>query len=417
MKRALKFKAISCSIAISLLAAQPTFAVGPTVEVVSQGATLTSPGYSRTGRLLPPFFHGTVGLNAGYDDNRSTTAGGGGGAATTNLDATVSYSGKIGRTQITLLGGGGVVYFLTSETGRSSDVNAFTQLSVSYPVSLRLKLDGNISARYQTEPDFASDAGLNIRAGNFINLDSLFSVSYRWSLRISTSSTYGFRLIQYEDANSAGAFLNRVEQSFGQQLSFRWSLRTTVSTEYRLTNASYDEALRDSTTQFLLAGVDYRLSRRTTARVRGGVTLRSQDGSCQIDPNFEGSLQYSLGPRGSLFWNAGFSIEEANIEQASSRMTARTGLGLNYLLTWRLSADLSVNYHRDENSGTTFSTFLGTTDSSFSEDAFDVSLGLRYILTRRFTLVASVTHSEVISDQALRDYTRNRYSFGLNLAF
>ncbi|MEO5720836.1 MAG: outer membrane beta-barrel protein [Chthoniobacterales bacterium] len=423
MTRATKLKIICGVVALGLPGPSAVMAIGPTVEIVSQGTTITAPGYPGVGRVLPARLHGSVSVSAGYDDNPNAGGGlggaqaGGQGTATTNVNVNLSYSGKIGRAQVNLLTGTGLVFYPLSGSNRGTDTNSFARLSASYPVSLRLMLTGDVSATYGVEPDLSSDAGLDRRAGNFLNLDSNFSARYRWSLRLSNSASYGIRVVSYDDPGSEGAFLNRMEQTFGGDLSFRLSLRSTVSAEYRLTVTDADLALRDSTTQFLLGGFDYRVSVRTRAVIRAGVTLRSENAIDRIDPNFAGSLSYSLGPRGALAWNVGYSIEQGNTRQATTRMTARTGLSLSYLISYRLSANVGLNYHHDQSDGGAFSPFPGATGSTSTEDAYDVSLGLQYVLNRRFTIQGSYTHSEVISDQAFRSYARNRFSVGVNFSF
>jgi len=55
--------------------------------------------------------------------------------------------------------------------------------------------------------------------------------------------------------------------------------------------------------------------------------------------------------------------------------------------------------------------------AGFTEESVDVALSVRYAVTRIFGIEAGYNHTEVISDIALREYSRDRVFAGLNLAF
>jgi hypothetical protein len=287
-------------------------------------------------------------------------------------------------------------------------------LSLSHNISLRLKLDATIYATYRTEPDFSSDVGLNTRSNNFFQTDDRFSAKYDWLLHFSTVTSYRFRLVQYE-GSSLGSLQNRVENTFGEELRFNlWPL-TTVLGEYRFEVINYESALRDSTTHFTLVGVDQSLSPQLRFVVRGGATFRAytNDGD-RIDPHFEGSLTYTGAHHLSLGWNTSYGIEEANATDASNRTTFRTGLSLKYGLSARLSSTVSAYYHHDENEA---GNLLGKVSTGFSEDAFEISLGVRYAIYRRFNVDLGYIRSQVNSGEAGRSYSRNRYTIGLNFTY
>lgn len=387
----------------------------PTVEIVTGSGTFgnaVTPG----GRLLPAHLHGSVGVTAGYDDNVDTRAAGqGSGTVGTNLDLT--YRGTIDRIHLSLEAGTNFTYYLQQVGGRDHDVSAFARVAATYPVSLRLSLDASLDASYQFEPDFASDAGLSRRSGNFLNLNAGLAARYRWSLRLSSSTTYGFRRVQYEDAASA-ALTDRTEQRFGHGLSFRLSKRASVTANYDVTLVDYDRNnLLNSVTQTISAGGSYRISSQLSVSAQAGASFRSYDtGSDTIDPHFDGSLQYVPGRRTSLNLTVGYGIEEGNTLGAASSTTLRVGLQGSYLITWRITATAGLNYNHSENS-TVGSLIPGLGGSAFSQDSFQLTLGLRYVINSRCSLVFNFTHSEDTSELGLQDYARNNFSLGLNYAF
>jgi hypothetical protein len=195
--------------------------------------------------------------------------------------------------------------------------------------------------------------------------------------------------------------------------------------EYRFKIVNYDSrTAEDSTTHFALVGIDENFSSRLKFVARAGPTFRSfnNDGS-RTDPHFEGSLDYKLAPRSSLSWQTSYGVEEPNSSTAStsaplSRTTVRTGLQLNYALSARISAKVLAYYHHDENQSMTS---LGTVQPGFSENAYDLSLDLRYAINRRFAFDLGFQRSQVTSNQSSRQssgqslppYSRDRYSAGL----
>jgi predicted porin len=90
----------------------------------------------------------------------------------------------------------------------------------------------------------------------------------------------------------------------------------------------------------------------------------------------------------------------------------RTGLTLTYGLTSRISSTAAVYYHHDENGGSTSSpTSVG------SQNSFDLTLGLRYTINKRFALHVDYNHSSVGSLGSTPGYSRNRYFAGLTYTY
>jgi hypothetical protein len=154
--------------------------------------------------------------------------------------------------------------------------------------------------------------------------------------------------------------------------------------------------------------------------VRGGATFRDYTSQAdQTNPNFEGSLTYAGAHHSFLTWNASYGIEEPSAQNVVSRTTFRTGLNLKYGLTDRITATLGGYYHHDDNKGTipTGSSTSGSGMSGFSEDAFDVTANLRYLMNRRFSFDIGFEHSEISSQESIRNYSRYRYFAGLTFNY
>ena len=138
-----------------------------------------------------------------------------------------------------------------------------------------------------------------------------------------------------------------------RQFQFNLTSRTVLVGEYRFETIDYDTAPNNSTTHFLLGGVNHNLTEHLIVHVRGGESFRSleNDGNSSI-PYFEGTLGY-VRSNHSLNWTTSYGFESPTATGATTTKTWRTGLNLTYDLTSRLSSTTGVYYHHDENQGGT----------------------------------------------------------------
>src|SRR5205085_8319436 len=104
-----------------------------------------------------------------------------------------------------------------------------------------------------------------------------------------------------------------------------------------------------------------------------------------------------------------------------SRTTFRTGLEFKYGFTGRITTTVNAYYHHDDNTGTVSTGITtggsGMPMSGFSEDSFDVSVDLRYVMNRRFSFDVGFEHSQIDSQESIRNYSRYRYFAGLTFTY
>src|SRR5438876_6281984 len=103
----------------------------------------------------------------------------------------------------------------------------------------------------------------------------------------------------------------------------------------------------------------------------------------------------------SLSWMSSYGYESPTATGATTTKTWRTGLSLTYSLTSRLSSTTGVYYHHDENTG--------GTGSTGSQDSFELTAGLRYMINKHFTLNLDYNHSTLGSLGSTPGYSRNSY--------
>jgi hypothetical protein len=350
----------------------------------------------------------TAGVDAGYDDN-ATISPNGEGSLFARENVVLTYARPGERTQFFVMGVGRFSQYF--DVSGQNDTAGNVTLSLTHNHSTRLSFYASVYGAYQTEPNFKSDVGPeNVRAAHFDTSD-IFAVTYRWLPRFATVTSYTFRRIKY-DESSIGAFQDRVNNTFGEQLQFSLTSRTNLVGEYRFEMINYDTAPIDSVTHYALVGFDHHLTKHLVIRALGGESFRSlEDDGDTMNPYVEGSIGYA-GSVYSVNWMASYGFEAPNTADVLVRKTFRTGLNLTYDLSSRLSSTAAVYYHHDENEDPTSSgAAVG------SQDSFDLSLGLRYTINKRFALQVDYNHSSVGSLGSAPGYSRNRYSAGLNFTY
>src|SRR5436305_4794346 len=197
-----------------------------------------------------------AGLDGGYDDNVNLSASGPGSSFTReNVVLTYARPGK--RTQFFVVGVGRFnQYFDVS--GQNETAGNVT-LSLSHNFSSRLSFYASVYGTYQNEPNFTSNVGpQNVRSPFFDTVD-LFALTYHCLSRFSMVTSYTFERVQYT-SSSIGNSQYRVQHTVAEELQFNLTSRTVLLGEYRFEAIDYDTAPLNSTTNFVLAGINHNLT-------------------------------------------------------------------------------------------------------------------------------------------------------------
>jgi opacity protein-like surface antigen len=381
-----------------------------------------------------------VGVFGGYDDDVNTNVGAKQGSAYSGGNITLDYTFGDPRLQIVLNAGGGGVYYIEHVTGQDYDIDLKGAFGMTYKWSPRLTLGTTALVDYLTEPNFDNPGGLNSRNGNYLYTTDNVFVTYAWSRRFNTKTSYTFEAYKYED-NAVALFSDRVSNVFGNEFQLQMVPTTKLVAEYRYGIVTYANEgaviipasfnpftgvftpavllQSDSTTHYFLGGIDHVFNPRFSGSLRGGAEFRSYDGGEDRNgPYFEGTLNYAVGRRTSVSWITRYGIEEPEIAGAQSRTTFRTGLHAKFDLTSRVSSTFDAYYlHDDYHSLNTAAAATPAPIQPFSEDSFDVGLGVRYAITPLIGVQASYHYTDVTSDMAGREYSRNRFSGGVSFTF
>jgi hypothetical protein len=294
-------------------------------------------------------------------------------------------------------------------------------LSLTHDFSSRLSFYASVYGTYQNQPNFQSNVGPQNVVSPFFDTVDIFSLTYHWSSRLSLVTSYTFERVQYFSSSNGNSqngvqntlTQNRIQNTFSEEFQFSLTRRTVLVGEYRFEAIDYDTAPTNSTTNFVLAGVNHNLTEHLTVRVRGGESFRSLENEGNMaSPYFEGTLGY-VRSNHSLNWTTSYGYESPTATGATTTKTWRTGLNLTYDLTSRLSSTTGVYYHHDENQGSASS----GTSSVGSQDSLDLLLGLRYTINKRFALLVNYNYTSQSSLGSTPGYSRNRYSAGLTYTY
>ena len=360
-------------------------------------------------------------LTGGYDDNVNLTPTGSP-SWFANPSAVFTYQFGNPRLAMDLIVGAGITYYFDHPGGRDYDPDVYLRLALVYRASERLTFDASAFAAYQAQPDVTSALSANRRLGNFFRSEDSISAHYRWTPRFSTITSYTFSVLEYQNSISSSG--DRLENQLAEQARYLLFPTTTATARYSIGVADYQTTGHNAINQILTAGLDQTFGPHLIGTFQAGLQLRSG----QTSPYIEASLHYLFesgrtrsGAGTFVIWTNRYSIEESGTGAGSGRETFRTNLLLNYRVTERISANLAISYLHGTGSQGQDIGFNGVAGGE--ENLFDVSPGIRYVITPSLAINAGYRHTELdrgsgstIASQLL-SYTRNRYFAGFTYTF
>jgi hypothetical protein len=371
-------------------------------------------GPSDTGMFSKLPFKLSLTLREGYDDNVDNTPFSKHASWFTNGAIDLAYDFGDPRTRLTLDAGFGGTYYYQHVAIQNYDIDIHVGLDVIYEATPRLKLSAHIYGAYLTEPNFNFGYSVNRRVGNYFYTGDRFTATYKWAPRFATATTYNLGLIDY-DGGTIGTFEDRIENTIGNQFRFLLQPTTALVVEYRYQVITYFHIARDSTSNFVLGGVDHSFSPRFNATFRAGAEFRDYEATgYKTEPYVESAVNYAAGKRTIFSWTNHYGLEEPDLPTTPSRITYRTGLQARQQLFPRITAMVGFYYEHDDNQAINMFPFVSP---AFTEDALDTGLSVHYDITRSLGVEVGYNHTQVFSDQAFREYSRNRVYGGLTFAF
>lgn len=230
-----------------------------------------------------------------------------------------------------------------------------------------------------------------------------------------TTATVKARAVTYRYDNAALASgIDRTETLYGLEGGYKILPEATLVAEYRRQNVDYRTggSTKDKKSDFLIAGVDYNVARKTTATARLGYEWRDRSGEPSSDaPYIELSVKHDYAEKSFITAGYVYTFEEvSNIAQYNDTKVNRFFVNVQHAVTALIVASGSLSYEP--------STLQGRAAvPNVDETAVRFGLALSYLLNKNWTLSATFDHDKVDSDAPSRELTRNRYGVSASFTF
>ncbi len=388
-----------------------TLALGLTVSA-SKGQGLLSIGANRDYEEKIPFSV-TLASSVGWDSNMNTTATNEteSGYWQNGVSATYAAGDKTNHLSVGAHYSN-IWYFDPAPGTEDSYNNARVTLDYVTQISPRLTISDSFYLAYETEPDFLIGASINRRTSQYTYGYNNLAVSYAWARRFSTVTGYTLTGISYDDEVNSSQ--DHLEHIFSQQFRYSVSRMTTGTVDYRYKMTDYDNNTdAESTSHYLLAGIDHSFSPLLAGSLRVGAEIRDYDGpiSDETRPYLEGSLNYRAGKNTMIRWYHFLGADDSDYAGFQSSYSYKTGVSMQHQLTERLAGNLALHYLNQQFEDSPYDV-PDQTDNTFAGSA-----GVDYRLWRNIGLNATYWYTNTDSDNEFRTYERHRISLGLTATF
>lgn len=387
-------------------------------SALAEGGSPPVSGTTDAGVFSRKPYNITFDVRFGYDDNINTTAFNRQESAFANFQLGISYKAASPRSTLSIGAGVGVVYYFDREGGRSTDFNLVWNSQWSYKLTPRATINTSTYFVYQSQPDFALNfvGGLvDRRSTDYLYISSSYGLTYQWSRRFATVTSYKPVFIRYID-EPFSTQQDRSEHYFVQEFRFLLQPTVTFTGEYRFGYIDYSDISLDSRAHYLLAGIDATLSPRLKAGFRLGAEFRDYSQAGRGDysgPYAEGTLSYDYQRNSNISFLFRYGIEQTDVVGSTNRNSFRLGINLRHQFTPRIGGYASFYYTRSNYEGSR----VGFSTGDFNDNIYDVNVGLRYAVNRNWSVELGYLHTTVNSDIFGRGYDRNRVFVGGRFSF
>ncbi|RYD84900.1 MAG: autotransporter outer membrane beta-barrel domain-containing protein [Verrucomicrobiaceae bacterium] len=290
------------------------------------------------------------------------------------------------------------------------DLTGSLAFSFLHRITPRMQFSASASLSYLSQPDVRLVNGPSRNVGDYFSATSKFDLSYRWTKRFTTVTSFSLNSLLYSQA--AQQFGDYYEGVLGTEARYGWSPRLTLLADVRYGQISYpNNSLLNTHTLYLLLGGEYALSRQISTSLRLGESIRTFDesGGSSAAPYAEATASWRYSPRGFLSLNSRFGFEESGSAETETQ-SLRVGLSATHAFSARLRGSMGVTYvHR------TSTNEIANTD--FAEQTFDFNLGFDYAFSKRMSFNGSYVFTTSTSDAEANDYYRNRIFLGVQYSF
>ena len=224
---------------------------------------------------------------------------------------------------------------------------------------------------------------------------------------------YRFSNQAYDSANLA-ADLDRSEHLAGLETSFQFLPETKLVGEYRYQAIAYDtaSALKDKTSNYLMAGVDHQAGKKLMLSGRLGVEDRNRESAADTTaPYAEFSVRYTYTEES--FLSAGYmhTIEEpSDVDRFTDTKVNRFFVNVQHQLSGAFVVSGSLTHEPSQLQGRT-----GQVD--IDEKTTRLGLALAWRPTKNWAVIGTFDYDDVSSDDPVRGQDRNRVGVSARYTF
>lgn len=293
----------------------------------------------------------------------------------------------------------------------STFYNGRATVNFEHQFSERLRMSNNFYATYGTNPSSAFGYGATTALWNgqfFYGYDN-FNVSYAWSPRFSTTTSYTIDGTAYDDSQ-VGMTQDRYSHLFAQQIAYKLTKQTSLTAEYRYRLTNYTRAgYQNYHSHFALAGVDHAWSETLSGSVRGGAEFYENDRISTTKPYAEAAINYAVARQTQLRWFSMLGFNGAQLGVYNSRYGVNTGVQVDHQVTKRFSVNGGASY--------AYSLLSNGPIADETQNAVFLNAGIGYQLMENFNVNASYSFSAQESNNSLVEFNRSRISVGGTATF
>lgn len=351
----------------------------------------------------------TVGVGAGWDSNPGLSALNEQDSSYISGTIRADYSTGDRRTAYSFTAEYSPFFYFDAPNGMDEFMqDASIGFYVHHKATSRLQLTNNLYFAYEFQPDYNIGAVATRRNQQYLYGYNSTALSYLWTRRFSTVTSFTVSGTAYDDDYLDGEDL--IAFLVAQEFRYAVSRTTTAALTYRFGVGEYDNDFGNYESHYILAGVDHAFGPRTQGSFRVGAEIRDRDyGGSATNPYFEGSFSHRVARQTNLRWYGRLGFEDAEIGNSTERYSFRTGLSADQRLAAKLGGSLGLHWIHDD--------YDYSNASDIVDDVLAVSVNFDYNFYRNLILNAGYSFTTLISDSDFREYDRHIVNVGLTARF
>ncbi len=291
------------------------------------------------------------------------------------------------------------VHSQNSPSGNTVTHNLQGGFAYNFPGGLSIAVNDEFSRFYST-----TDTAVLVAPGEVdkYNSNVIYALlAYDTGNRLKFRFDYSHFLVSYDAQRNASR--DRADDTFSTYLYYKLQPKTSLFLEYSFADSGFaNDSTLDSKTHDFFAGVEWKITAKSTGSVKAGYSLRNSADSAGNSRNFvfEGQLDHKFTPKTSLTVTASRRIDATDIPSTFYVLTNEFNLQYQQMLTSKITGSLALGYTRESyGADLTF----GALTAKKKDNLYTFSPGFQYAFRRWLTSGISYVHT--IRDSNFSDFS------------